>query len=94
MLSFLQVMELEPQLDSLFILDSKGGLPAEVFVSIGINDGEFTLFEDCVLQVYTQQQQMRQLNNVHRAETPFPQKVCPVFLGILVIDTVLEIVRK
>lgn len=94
MLDFLQIVELEPQLNSLLILDNKGGLPAEVFLSIGVDDGEFTLSEDCILQVYTQQQQVRQLNNVHRAETPFPQKIRPVFLGILVINTVLEIVRK
>lgn len=94
MLNFLQVVELEPQFNSLLILDNKGGLPSEVFLSIGVDDGEFTLFEDCVLQVYTQQQQVRQLNDVHGAETPFPQKIRPVFLGIFVIDTVLEIVRK
>jgi hypothetical protein len=37
---------------------------------------------------------MRELNHVDWTNTTFPQEVCPVLFGILVVDTVLEVVRK
>jgi hypothetical protein len=86
-----EVVKLQFQLKASFILKRQGMFSA-VVLGISIDNGKFALAEDSILQINAEQEKMRQFNNVDWAHTTLPQEVCPILLGILVVNAVLEIV--
>ena len=87
-------MNLEPEFKVVAVFDSHILFSPEVVLVRGIDDREFTCFERRVLHIDTHQKKVRKLNDMHRANAALTQEVGPVFLGVFVVDTVLEVVRQ
>lgn len=91
---YILVMHLEPESKIIVVLDDKGLLAAEIISVSRVDDSKVTLLERRVLQIDTKKEQMRELHNMYRANTSFTEEVGPILLGVLVVDTILEVERK
>jgi len=91
---YIQVVKLEPQSLIVIVFDYESLLTTEIFTVRGIDDSKFALLERSVLQLHAHQQQMRKLDDMDWTDTSTAQKVRPVFLCLLVVDSVFEVVRQ
>ena len=86
-------MDLQSQFEIVIVFDSQLLLPTEVVFVCGVDDREFAALEWRVLHLDAHEEKVRELHHVHWTDTTFAKEVRPVFLGVLVVDAILEVVR-
>jgi len=88
------VMDLESELQIVAVLDGQNLLASEIILVRGVDDGEFAGLERRVLQIHADEEEVRELDDMHRADATLSQEVVPVLLGVLVVDAILEVIRQ
>ena len=76
-------MHVEVQSCAIVILYLKHFLSPEALTICGVNNTEFTGFECPFLHLYTDEQEMRQFDDMYGADASFAQEVRPVLLVLL-----------
>ena len=84
-------MHFKVQCQAIAVLNLKSLLPSEVFAIGRVYDTKSTWFEGCVLHIYAYQKKMGEFDDVDGADTAFSEEVGPILLGILIIDSILEV---
>jgi hypothetical protein len=87
-------MQLEIQLDVLWIFDAQDRLPSGVFPGAWIDQGELALPEYGILHINAKKQRMGEFDGVDGTDASLPEKIWPVFSRGFVVNFVLEVIGQ